>query len=303
MKLTHLFISPRENRLRAGWRLLVQAILLLLMSIVLAVVVGLLVRASRLTGITQALLGTALVSLPAITVSVYLARRYIDRRTFVSLGLRWDRRAGRDLAFGIAVTGAVMGLIFLAELALGWTRFVGFGPAAGRGESYGLVLLWLVIFVMVGWYEELLNRGYQLRNLAEGLNLPLAALISAVFFSLDHSANPNTSWASYLGLFIAGLWFAFAAIRSGRLWLPIGAHIGWNIFEGIVFGFPVSGLDTPVLIHQAITGPTLWTGGAFGPEAGLIVWPALALSALAIWAYTRGRKAAPVDGEAESGKE
>ena len=38
-----------------------------------------------------------------------------------------------------------------------------------------------------------------------------------------------------------------------------------------------------------VHGPVLWTGGAFGPEAGLIVLPALLLGALLIYLYTTKR--------------
>jgi hypothetical protein len=88
-----------------------------------------------------------------------------------------------------------------------------------------------------------------------------------------------------------GLLFAWAVIRTGRLWLAIGLHFGWNLFEGLVFGFPVSGLATVTLIQTTVDGPTLWTGGEFGPEAGLVVLPALAAGAVAIGLATRGRAA------------
>jgi hypothetical protein len=51
----------------------------------------------------------------------------------------------------------------------------------------------------------------------------------------------------------------------------------------------VSGTSSVRLISQSVSGPVLETGGAFGPEAGLIVLPALLLGAFLIWAVTRGR--------------
>ena len=56
-----------------------------------------------------------------------------------------------------------------------------------------------------------------------------------------------------------------------------------------MFGFAVSGTNSFRLIRQTVDGPDLWTGGAFGPEAGLIVLPALALGAGLIRVYTRSR--------------
>jgi hypothetical protein len=69
----------------------------------------------------------------------------------------------------------------------------------------------------------------------------------------------------------------------------MGLHLGWNFFEGPVFGFPVSGTSSFRLIRHTVDGPTTLTGGQFGPEAGLIVIPALLFGAALLWAYTRGR--------------
>lgn len=60
---------------------------------------------------------------------------------------------------------------------------------------------------------------------------------------------------------------------------------------GNVFGFPVSGLDVSAatLISTQTIGPDLWTGGAFGPEAGLVGLFAMLLGGVltALWIKVR----------------
>jgi len=90
--------------------------------------------------------------------------------------------------------------------------------------------------------------------------------------------------------FLRGVYLAYGYLRTKQLWLSIGLHIiGWNFFEGVVFGFPGSGLDIYALTRIKVHGPEIWTGGAFGPEAGLIVLPSLILGAFLIYRYTKRR--------------
>ena len=119
--LKRIFISPDEPRLRAGWRLLTQMILLF----VLVILMGMPLAILQILGISLGgmdMLAAEVLMLFAITGSIYLARRFIDRRSFTSLGLRLDARAARDTLVGIAIAGLMMGLIFLLQLAL---SFVG----------------------------------------------------------------------------------------------------------------------------------------------------------------------------------
>ncbi len=289
MKLRDVLINSAEQRPRAGVRLALHLILLVAFVLLFEFAAVLLIVATR--GGVESVQGQVLQAasvLLATTVSVQLARRFVDRRSLAGLGLQREG-AGRDLLFGIGIAGAMMAFIYGSGLALGWIRFEGYAWHVPATEWMPDILDWVLIFLMVGWYEELLNRGYWLVNLSEGLNRVLAALITSIAFALLHANNPSASYASTAGLFVSGLWFAYTAFASRGLWLPVGAHIGWNIFEGVVFGFPVSGLTTATLIRQTALGPELWTGGPFGPEAGLILLPALALGALAVWGYTRGR--------------
>jgi uncharacterized protein len=289
--LKKLFLSPDEPRLRAGWRLLIQTILMLVLLIGLGIPVGILSIAINWnsSGSLYLILNT-MVELAAFTASIYIARRYLDKRSFVSLGFKLDRRTIWDLLAGIVITFFTMGLIYLAMWALGWLRFNGFAwHFDPLPVVLGQLLLYFLIFVIVGWQEELLSRGYHLQTLASGINLFWGVVISSAIFGLLHLSNPNATWVSAAGIFFAGLFLALGYLRTGQLWLSIGLHIGWNFFEGIVFGFPVSGLATYPLTRITVSGPELWTGSAFGPEAGLIVLPAIAIGALLIYLYSRIR--------------
>jgi membrane protease YdiL (CAAX protease family) len=175
-------------------------------------------------------------------------------------------------------------------LSLGWLTFEGFAwDFDPLNTVITSVLTFFVVFVFVGWNEELLSRGYHLQTIASGLNLFWGVVISSAVFGLLHLGNPNATWVSAAGIFFAGLYLAYGYTRTKQLWLPIGLHIGWNFFEGVVFGFPVSGLDIYALTRITVHGPEIWTGGAFGPEAGLIVLPSLIVGAALIWLYTKGR--------------
>lgn len=137
----------------------------------------------------------------------------------------------------------------------------------------------LVFWLVSGVSEELMLRGYLLTNVAEGLTgyvsdrlaVGVAVAVSSSLFGLIHAANPNASALSILGIGVAGVLLATGYLVTDELALPIGLHITWNLFQGTVYGFGVSGFDFGVtLVEITETGPDVMTGGAFGPEAGLL---------------------------------
>ena len=152
----------------------------------------------------------------------------------------------------------MMGLIYLAMSLLGWIHFKGFAwQFDPLPVVLGQMLLYLLIFIIVGWQEELLSRGYHLQTLSSGINLFWGVLISSAIFGALHLGNPqchlDLGGRHLLRRIIPGA----GIFRTGQLWLSIGLHIGWNFFEGIVFGFPVSGTASYPLMRISISGPAL----------------------------------------------
>jgi membrane protease YdiL (CAAX protease family) len=291
--LAQVFLSPDEPRLRAGWRLLIQSIFLLVL--LSAITIPVVIAASLVGYDVNTLPPLSWIDLIpmviAITVSVWIARRLLDRRSFVSLGFRLDRRALLDVLVGFLITGVVMAMIFAIEAGVGWLRFDGWGwETASASQVARATVSGLLGFMFVGCYEELLFRGYHLQNIRDGMGLGWGLLLSSVIFAVSHLTNPNVTWYStLLGLIAAGYFLAYGWVRTRQLWLSIGVHVGWNFFEGNIFGFPVSGIKVAGLIRHTPTGPTAITGGPFGPEAGLIILPAMAIGIGLIWLCTRRR--------------
>jgi membrane protease YdiL (CAAX protease family) len=294
----HIFLSPTEKRLRAGWRLLLQTAFMVIIAIGASILIYIIPGINRYD--PDGSLRNALVETLMITGSIFLACMWLDKRPFTYLGFNLSRRMIPDLLVGILIPFVLIGFIFIVELSAGWLTFSGF---SSRGNSASQLLSGLIIsfiaFIIVGWNEELLSRGYHLQTLASGMNLFWGVLISSSIFGILHLANPNSENKVMvaLGILAAGVFLAYGYLRTGQLWLSIGLHIGWNFFEGPVFSFPVSGTGSFHLINVTISGPQLWTGGGFGPEAGLIVFPILALGMLLTFLYTRGRQPVkkPVD--------
>ena len=314
------FWNAEQHRVRALWRLLLQALSWFVLTGILtslAIFAALSLAAAGGTAIpspadpdfvqkwTELVLqdpsiGVLLMvgSFLSIFLSVWLAGRLLDHRPLADFGLHISPSWWADLGFGLALGAVLMVGIFLIELVAGWVTVT--GTLQGARWSFGpAILLALIRFLGVGIQEEILSRGYQLRNLAEGLNLPsigprrallLGYIGSSVIFGLLHAGNPNASVVSTINLIVAGLFLGLGYVLTGELAIPIGLHITWNFFQGNVFGFPVSG-GTPSTTFIAIQqgGPDVWTGGAFGPEAGLLGLLAIAVGAWLTVGWVRRR--------------
>jgi membrane protease YdiL (CAAX protease family) len=221
------------------------------------------------------------------------------------MGLGFDRQWGLDLAVGLAVGGLMVsvavGLLVAAGFASVDTTYAVENPdfSFNAGSTLVGVVYGLLFFTVFATLEEVLVRGYLLVNIAEGIRrvsptdrrAVIGAIVgTSILFGLLHAANPGGTALSLVNITVAGLFFGVAYAATDRLAFPIGAHIGWNFTVGSLFGMPVSGLRTDsALLSVEPTGPTLVTGGSFGPEGGVAMLIGLAVGVgVFVW-WVRGQ--------------
>jgi membrane protease YdiL (CAAX protease family) len=128
----------------------------------------------------------------------------------------------------------------------------------------------LLLFIFVAISEEILVRGYILKNLLASFNSYIALFISAVIFSLLHLGNPNFDLFSLIQLFVAGILLGIPYVITRKLWFSITLHFSWNFFQGTIFGFNVSGIQQYSIIETKFHTATIWNGGNFGFEGSLL---------------------------------
>lgn len=230
--------------------------------------------------------GIALVLAAAAVLACYVAAvRWGEARRPSELA---PRALLPELAIGLAVGAAVMIGTGLILWATGWGSF--------RWQPVSAIAASLSGSIESGVAEEIVFRLIILRLLWRAFGVWTALAVSAALFGLLHLGNPNaTLFAAVCIAFEAGILLAAFYILTGRVWMSIGVHAGWNFTQGWLLGAAVSGgggVAGGPLTHTPTAGvnPVL-SGGAFGPEASL---PALALCTAVglavLWAArTRGR--------------
>ncbi|MFZ1772243.1 MAG: CPBP family intramembrane glutamic endopeptidase [Caldilinea sp.] len=289
-----------DDRLRAGYRI---ALFFLLWgygpAIVHSVLENTLLRFVApewfwLQGIALNLLRMAI-----IFAAGWAVARYVDRRPFADYGFHLSAVWWIDFCFGLLLGAALMALVFLVEWLAGWITIVDLWRSDPPGMSFGPAFLAaFILYLVVAIAEELLTRGNQMLNIVEGMSsfgyvlaVFIAWIISSVIFGLLHIFNPHATLTSTTNLMLMGFMFGLGFALTGELALPIGLHFTWNLVQGNVYGFPVSGKMQYATSFIAINqhGPELWTGGAFGPEAGLLGILATVAGMMAIVGWVRWR--------------
>jgi membrane protease YdiL (CAAX protease family) len=220
-------------------------------------------------------------------IVLFLWVRFKEGRPFSSVGFRGRNPVGK-LLLGLVIGALMMTVAVLIAWATGQYG-TGLSVHLNLGvDSLVWILLLLPVFVVQASTEEAITRGYMLQIGGRDINGWVAILGSSVIFAVIH---PGASPVALLNIALYAVFASFVALGQGSLWLIAGIHIGWNYFQGNIYGVPVSG--DPKANSLLAFGPTsgsndLITGGAFGLEASLIGSVVLVVAlAIAFGAYRR----------------
>jgi membrane protease YdiL (CAAX protease family) len=249
-----------------GWRLAAFAALLLLLTLLLQTGVVLLDPSAvgRLTA------GAAAAACAAALIATWVMMSAVESRPPAALGLALSARAAGDLARGVVFGAVLIGLLSLLMLAAGWLDLP--NGSAVAAPPVASVLHMTVLLALAALFEELAVRGYAFQVLASARGPAFAVVCTSVVFAALHGANPGVGWAAIGNTLLAGILLGILYWRTFSLWWVTGAHLAWNWTMGVGAGLPVSGLDVGgSLLGLTVTGPGLWTGGEYGPEAGLLL--------------------------------
>ena len=212
-----------------------------------------------------------------MAILLWLFMKFIDKQPFVQIGLQTKGRL-KEFNYGILLGFIIMTTAFLFLLSINEIVFSNFSFSLDK------VLLSVILFVGVSIFEEVVFRGYLLKNLLESFNPFVALFISSIFFSLIHGSNPNVTTLGLCNIFLAGFFLGASYVFTKNLWFPIGLHFSWNFFQAM-FGFKVSGLDSYSIIEFTIPENNILNGGEFGFESSILSLLIILFSTILIWKY------------------
>ena len=277
-RATWIFLG--RQGLRGGWRVLIFFVLLV------GIVLGC-IRAIHVFGFHQppgeispgmSLVGEILLLLSVMIATAVMGR--FEHRGFGAYGLPLRKGFLKRFAYG-AIWGIVpLAVLLLVLRGLGALDFA--GPELPTTALLRFGVLWALVFILTGIFEEFAVRGYPQFTLTRSVGFWRAAIITSLILAVAHAGNSGEAMVGLIAVFAVGLLACLMLRRTGDLWFPIGFHFSLDYAERFFFGVPDSGnIAVGHLLSAHMHGSKWLTGGTVGPEASLLAFVVLGLTALA----------------------
>jgi len=194
----------------------------------------------------------------------------IERRPVGDYGLPARGAFGKHFWEGVVVGFVSLSLLLVLLRASGAFYFG--SVALNLKDALFYAGAWGLGFLMVGFFEEYMFRGYVQFTLTQSLGFWPTAILLSGLFAYVHHFNPGETWLGLVDVFLAGIVLAAMLQRTGSLWFPVGFHFAWDWAESYFYGVADSGLQAKgALLHPSIPMDRPWwlTGGTVGPEGSI----------------------------------
>lgn len=222
-----------------------------------------------------------LFSFIAAPILIYLFATKIEKRSWRSIGFSKGNVISQTLK-GLLIGFVMFLAVVVIGFLLGQFRFDGFDFSQAI-----YILPFLIGFFIQSFGEEIYTRGWTLTYFSKRHGILIGILVSNIVFILPHLFSAEIDLLSIINIFLCGSVFAVMFLRFDNIWICGGAHTAWNVSQGLLFGFNVSGIPTPSILKCSQVGQNIINGGGFGPESSLIATFVMIITLILIIYYTK----------------
>lgn len=294
-----MILKNKHSEIRSGWKIFLVFFITYTLSFIISLVIGVVLGLSfliwgegtlpfdskNIQSILSSDLGLMLstsLSNGIIIISCIIIWKIFEKKKISEMGLTNFKEGYKDFILGLLFGAIAISIVAIILLVMGKVQFVN---SLSKPQLSISLLEGAILFIFVGFGEEILGRAYIMSVLKQTRNKWLILMISSIIFAILHLGNDGISVLAFINLFLVGLLFGYMFMKSKNIWMPIGYHITWNYFQGYIWGFQVSGITTNGLYKIKNINNNIINGGLFGPEGGLIVTVVICISFYIVYKY------------------
>ena len=294
-----MILRNKHSEVRSGWKIFLVFLITYTLSFIISLLIGMILGLAfliwgegtlpfdikNIQSILSSDLGLMLstsLSNGIIIISCIIIWKMFEKKKVREMGLTNFKEGYKEFILGLLFGAIAISIVAIVLLIMGNVQFVN---SLSKPQLSISLLEGAILFVFVGFGEEILGRAYIMSVLKQTRNKWLILMISSIIFAILHLGHDGISVLAFINLFLVGLLFGYMFMKSKNIWMPIGYHITWNYFQGYIWGFQVSGITTNGLYKIENINNNIINGGLFGPEGGLIVTIIICISFYIIYKY------------------
>jgi len=268
-------VRGKDDRLRATWRVLIPVALWLIILLIASAVFRRLVAVLNITtSLSFGQFSVFLLYLPLILTLLVLTPR-LDKRPLSDYGFDTSSPVIRYVLAGLGIGMLSSGIPAGIGLVLGYGSVSETFVSGASGTVHVLIAAVIVGQLANVFLEEFLYRGVLIQNAAEGVSKWVGSRQASIFgsvvaisllFGVSHvvfgggGGVEGRSISLVISSALLGAGWGTIYVLTGNLWLPMGAHFGYNISNGMIFqpSYDTVLFQLPTVLKIGISEPAFW---------------------------------------------